>query len=526
MAADNQEVGERPVREQLKKARIGNSSDEAAPASDVAAMEGEQGEATEASRLQKKRSFEDLEDAPAQETATAGGRHHTRKRSREGTIGEDSNGNKRKVSGEKQRDEPIKPQTSGTNGVAKPAAAERPGTPDHAGDKRPEGAVEEMASPKIKRSRLHSTTAEGNAEENAAAPAQSASSDPATATTTEETTTKVPPGSAFANASAASPFSSLSGNKSSASAAPAQTSSSAFASSNLSAFASSTKSPFETLGKSSGGFGVGGGFGSGTKSPLGADAPKAEDKAAGSSFGGSLGQQSAFATTANAGSSFGGKLGQSGGFGSSIGGTGFTPLGGPQLTSFASGKTTPLSGATKAAKPFGAPADDEDEAEEAENGEDDESGVKSPLASEEDPQDERFYKQDIETGEETETTEITCRAKLYNWVTLADGKKEWRERGLGVLRLNVKAPDPDAGDDKPQARFLMRADGSHRVMLNTPVKKEIKFGGPSGEEPKNGTLFFMGTIDGKTSVEFLQLRVSLRDVLILCVVCANSGDPR
>jgi hypothetical protein len=130
------------------------------------------------------------------------------------------------------------------------------------------------------------------------------------------------------------------------------------------------------------------------------------------------------------------------------------------------------------------------------------------LAVEEDAKDERFFEQDVETGEEDETTAYSCRAKLYNYFTLPDGKKEWRERGLGVLRLNVKSGDDGDEGSKPKARFLMRADGSHRVVLNTPVKKEIKFGTPSGAPPTNGFMYFLGTFDGRDNLEMLQIKVS------------------
>lgn len=76
-----------------------------------------------------------------------------------------------------------------------------------------------------------------------------------------------------------------------------------------------------------------------------------------------------------------------------------------------------------------------------------------------------------------------------------------------MLRLNVKPGDDSDENSKPQARFLMRADGSHRVVLNTPVKKEIKFGTPGGAPPTNGFIYFMGTFDGRDNLEMLQIKV-------------------
>lgn len=120
----------------------------------------------------------------------------------------------------------------------------------------------------------------------------------------------------------------------------------------------------------------------------------------------------------------------------------------------------------------------------------------------------------METGEEDEVTEFTARAKLYNFAAGPEdkSKKEWRERGLGTLRFNVRKPTTE--DEKPKARLVMRAEGSHRVMLNTPVKKELKFGTPSGDKPQGGYMYFMGTIEGKDGLELLQLKVNEDNMLL------------
>lgn len=139
----------------------------------------------------------------------------------------------------------------------------------------------------------------------------------------------------------------------------------------------------------------------------------------------------------------------------------------------------------------------------------------------------------METGEENETTEYTCRAKLYNFVSSnpsdASSKKEWKERGLGTLRLNVqnspnadveagaaaaasKSDTHDSNDEgKVRARLVMRADGSHRVVLNTPIKKELRFGSVTGGAPQGGFVYFMGSVDGSAKLELLQLKVRLND---------------
>lgn len=541
--ASDAEASEKPVREQLKKASISKASgdgsaadDEAAPMTEPSEEDGENTEAGESrGRPHKMRSFEDLESEERQDPATQPSRQHTRKRSRDSSMEENELNNGQRKSFERLRDATDVEAHASSNGQPRAPTNERPRTPEQIGEKRGEAAVEEMTSPKIKRSRLQSAM-----EENGTHGTEVASTETAVATneienSTESTTedkqaTQIPPTSGFANTSAASPFASLSGSRSPSAERP--TSPSAFAASGFSSLTGST-SGFGAIGKTSGGFGAGGGFTTVSRSPIFASDSTAAAKEAenlrprsSSPFGGLLGQQSGFSTTAaGSGSGFGsgasgfGKLGGSSGFG---GAGGFGSLGGSGggLSSFASGKpSSAIATSSKPAKAFGAPADDEEE-EAGDAGEDaDESGIKSPLSKDSDKQDERFYEQELETGEEDEFTEYSCRAKLYNFASVAEGKKEWKERGLGVVRLNVKKAAPGEDTTKPTARLLMRAEGSHRVILNTPVKKEIKFGAPTGGPPQGGFVYFMGAVDGKPSLESLQLKVSPNQLCIYYLLC-------
>jgi Ran-binding protein 3 len=498
------EGGEKPVREQLQKANI---QDPNAPRTDAHSQAGGSngepaGRHLDAKRggIQRKRSFEEVEAEPqGTVTAEVPAKQHTRKRSRDSTAeGEVANNGKRKTSGERSRDGgEMEENMSEANGTAQ---APRESTPEKTHDT----GLETLASPKTKRSRLHSTADDDTAlSDGDPLPTSNAIAEKTAASTIEsktdapDATTKIPPGSAFSNTSTASPFGALAGSKSPS--AEHQTPPSAFASSGFGALAGSSASGFGALGKTSGGPGLGGGFASGDGSAL-------KDK----------GQLSTFASGPAASGGFGssasgfGKLGgaSSGGFGGGLGGTGFSSLGGGGgLSSFASGKPDiPLGGSSKPARAFGSPALEEDADDGGDEG-DDKSGMRSPLAQEEDKQDERFYEQEIETGEEGEITEMTCRAKIYNWAAVEDGKKEWRERGVGVLRLNVTRPSAEDEDSQPKARLLMRADGSHRVLLNTPVRREIQFGTPTGDKPTGGYIFFSGTIDNKTELQLLQLKV-------------------
>lgn len=507
------EGGERPVREKLQKAHITHDTS-SAPASDTMASHdsseeaanGNEGLKVQPRGLQKKRSYEEIDGEHARDSASAPTKHHTRKRSRDSTVEEDQlNNGRRKVSGERARNGDSAAEGDMDHEVEADSTSKTPKatTPEPAAESRVETTAEDLASPKTKRSRLLSDTP--------AAEEEKSKSNGAQAKPQTEATTKIPATSGFANASATSPFGALAGSKS----PEPQSSASAFAASGFGALSGSSASGFGSVAKGGSGFGTGGGFGSGAKSPLGG---KENETTQPSAFGGALGQSSvlsgAGSSTASAfgsGASGFGKIGSStsGGFGRALGGAGFGSLSGGGLSSFASGGKgpAPLGTTSKAAKSFGAPAAEDDEKSDDGADAEDTSGLKSPLAVEEEKQDERFYEQSVETGEEDETTDFSSRAKLYNFTANAEGKKEWRERGLGVLRLNVKKLEDD--DEKAKARLLMRADGSHRVVLNTPIMKDMKFGTPTGGPPQGGYMLFMGTIEGSTGLELLQVKVSI-----------------
>ncbi len=107
----------------------------------------------------------------------------------------------------------------------------------------------------------------------------------------------------------------------------------------------------------------------------------------------------------------------------------------------------------------------------------------------------------VETGEEAEDTMFSCRAKLFHF------EKEWKERGVGTVKLNVHytiKEDPEEGPEQ-KARLIMRTDGVHRVVLNTPVFKGMRFGTPDGKEPTGKTLNLTGMENGKPALFLLRV---------------------
>ncbi|CAG8803883.1 2855_t:CDS:2, partial [Racocetra persica] len=67
-----------------------------------------------------------------------------------------------------------------------------------------------------------------------------------------------------------------------------------------------------------------------------------------------------------------------------------------------------------------------------------------------------LQEQEVFTGEEEEITRHTVRAKLY----CMDRERQWKERGVGMLKLNYPK------DCEKSPRLIMRADGVLRVILN------------------------------------------------------------
>ncbi|KAK7183069.1 nuclear protein export protein [Paraphaeosphaeria sporulosa] len=506
----------RPVREKLKETRIdAQGTADQAPSSDQAmadaAPNGQVGEAStsgsdnERGRLRRKRSREDFEDV-AEDAKPLGKKHerHTRKKSRDITspMGSDTELLKKKANGTIA---PIAENDGDVNAPSTATSTSRQATPEGvASDK--DGAT--VTSPKNKR-KLEQTAVSNDT---AAGPSG------ATSTTTKpeerdtkrprdrvdsdlvskvaETTSKIPPGSGFSNTSAASPFATMAPKSAAKPAEPStkdqpQTSESAFKSSGFGAFASSTASPFAAAAKTT----TPSPFGAATVNKLSSFASKPAAPASTSSgFAGLGGATSSFANASSAGgSAFGGSLGGSA-FGSVIGGKpGLSTFGGGGSITGLKEKTAPEFGAaeTKAASDSEGDDDAGDDQDGESGGNEAERRTSQHLLSSTGP---------LETGEENEDAAWTGRAKLYTFVN-QDGKKSWQERGVGPLKLNVTREEPY------KARFVLRADGTHRLLLNVAVTSKLRFGDASGNEPNDGRLLFAApTTTGE--VESHMLRVT------------------
>ncbi|KAJ6012075.1 hypothetical protein N7522_002430 [Penicillium canescens] len=260
--------------------------------------------------------------------------------------------------------------------------------------------------------------------------------------------------SSMASASATSPFTNLSATAKEPAPAnsPSNTkkaaSTSAFASSSLSAFAGSDDSPFGNLaaGTSTSVFG------------------KPANSTGFSAF------SSSFPATAKSGG----------------------------LTSFASPNVTSSFGDSKAkAQPLGAKSQAlgaaQSDNEDSDNEQEDEGNGNDTFVAEK--TDKRFVEQPVETGEEDEETIFANKGKLYCF------DKQWKERGIGTFKVNVKL----GPDGKRTGRMIMRADGALRVMLNSAIFKGMHFGDQQGAPPAGRRIFLASKEDGKVANVLLQL---------------------
>ncbi|ODM16528.1 hypothetical protein SI65_08035 [Aspergillus cristatus] len=298
----------------------------------------------------------------------------------------------------------------------------------------------------------------------------------------QERESKAPLPSAFANTSSVSPFGSIGASKPAAKEEdaankPQTTSKSAFASSSLAAFSGSEQSPFSS---------IGGSTASVFRKPATTEPEKPK-----TGFVAAEGP-SPFAAAAPSG--FGG---MSSGFAGFSGGFGAAAKTGGGLTSFAAPGGSSLLNSTSA-KPFGAADEDEKEDDEEED-----EAEKGPGEFEQDKTDERFFEREIETGEEEEKTYFSCKAKLFQF-----SDKEWRERGIGTFKVNVKVTD--GKEDKKAVRLIMRADGVGRVMLNTPIFKGMNVGDATGKEPKATKQILLASLESGRSAPIL-LRTGSED---------------
>ncbi|KAH6612165.1 hypothetical protein C7974DRAFT_92297 [Boeremia exigua] len=498
----------RPVREKFQKTSIdatanpmlglGQTTSDAANGSLKPGSRGASGSDSERGRLRRKRSREDMDDdnegekqpdkkQERLEKTSEKPERHVRKRSRD--LTKDLEGGA------------LKPATTAVSRIEETDAEMASPNKDATSSTVTEGRV--GTSPKNKRPR-DDTEASGAVEDSTkdlptnGQTATKASDERESKRARDKEEAKpaksIPAGSGFANTSAASPFAAMSAKPappktSEGKEALPQTSDDKFKASGFGSLASSSVSPF-------------GGFGAASKagSPFGG-APKLSSfasPATTSSLAAPPTTNGFFGSLDNTKSSFGGS--------SVFGGASSSPFGGSFASkpsgsgSFATPGATVITGlSSKPERAFGAPGDKTDD-----DKSDDEDDEDDP---DKDPEEGGRPSQSLsgtaptETGEEHETSAWVGRAKLYTMD--GEGKERgWKERGVGNIKLNVTKDEPK------KARFVLRADGTHRLILNAAVTKTLVFGADSeGAKPKDGRLLFNSpNAEGNLDMHLLKLK--------------------
>ncbi|KAF2125068.1 hypothetical protein P153DRAFT_119925 [Dothidotthia symphoricarpi CBS 119687] len=266
-----------------------------------------------------------------------------------------------------------------------------------------------------------------------------------------------------------------------------------------------------------------GSFSTSTASPFGGLASLAPASPFSAASGSKL---SSFAGSAAPAPATGGGFGALGGstksafggssFGSSLGG-GFSSLGSGKPSWGTTTGSLSITGLdTKAERAFGAPGDKTADNEDSDDDNEDDDEAEKDITDEERRSSSHLLSQRkpspatthistntptaTETGEEGENTVWAGRAKLYTM----DGKgteRSWKERGAGTFKFNITIDEPK------KARFVLRADGTHRLLLNAAVTPQMVFGGDShGAKPKDVRLLFNSpTADGELEMHLLKV---------------------
>ena len=103
----------------------------------------------------------------------------------------------------------------------------------------------------------------------------------------------------------------------------------------------------------------------------------------------------------------------------------------------------------------------------------------------------------VSTGEEDEKSVYMVRAKLF-----CLDQNQWRERGTGTLKLNVRLSDGEG------ARLVMRKEAVFTLLLNVPI-----FSGMSASTAQDPRYVRLSAFEGGQTVHY-NLRV--------CYLCFGS----
>lgn len=127
----------------------------------------------------------------------------------------------------------------------------------------------------------------------------------------------------------------------------------------------------------------------------------------------------------------------------------------------------------------------------------------------------------VDDGEAGEATILQARAKIYH---LDKANSAWRERGAGILKMNVPESSVDLDEagavipgsfdasvledaESKTVRLVMRQDSTHRVILNTAIFPAMTF---QQKPTQKATCVLFTAIEGEGEAVNIQLKVCLK----------------
>jgi Ran-binding protein 3 len=85
-----------------------------------------------------------------------------------------------------------------------------------------------------------------------------------------------------------------------------------------------------------------------------------------------------------------------------------------------------------------------------------------------------------------------------------------------VFKLNLSVPRLETSENfQSSGRFIMRAHQTFRVLLNTPVFKQMKIGDSKGNEPTGKSLSFSVVEKGKPTPYLIRVSETMKRTEIL-----------
>ena len=107
---------------------------------------------------------------------------------------------------------------------------------------------------------------------------------------------------------------------------------------------------------------------------------------------------------------------------------------------------------------------------------------------------------EVKTGEEDEEVLFEDRCKLYRWADGLSGSKEWKERGLGQIKIM------QSKNDNSKIRILMRREQILKICANHFIKPEISIDFMKNSANKAATWIAQDFADEAAQVETFSAR--------------------